>query len=139
VFIDSKLNYAGLLDCLVIDNENKSIEIFDLKTSAVMAMKSSRSYYFHCLEYRYMAQLASYKHLVQLAYPDYKISCYHITIGSGDYYPVKIWKFDDEIIDREWPFTEMIIEQIKNCTDWTDYIPTMENAILLTEPESNGH
>lgn len=135
VFVDEKLGYAGMIDLYIKDEWNKIIKLIDLKTSAVMAMKSKNSYFYHCLDYGYFRQLAGYKHLLQLRNPNYTIECYHLVIGSSDYYPMKLFKFDDELINQEWPFIELMIEAIKNETLFKDPTPTWDDTILITQPE----
>jgi len=140
VFTDELLKLAGMIDVITDDysGSNSIIYIDDLKTCAPMAMKSKKSYFYHMLDYGYFRQLAIYKHLVKLQDPTARVVCRHIVIGSGDYYPIKLFTISDKLIDREWPFIEMMIKAIREEKDFIDPVPTWDDAILITNPDDNN-
>lgn len=134
VLVDEKRGFAGMLDLLIVNHDTKKIMIIDLKTCSPSGMRNAKSYFYHCLEYSYFRQLAGYMLLVENEYPDYEIDFAHITISSDEYPQVKLFNFDKKLIERELKFIDMMIEQIINCTDWIDHIPTWDEIITIKDP-----
>lgn len=132
---DDERQICGLVDAITIDHENKTIFVDDLKTAAPMSFKSKTSWYWHCVEFSYLRQLAVYKNLLSLEYPDYQITCRHIVIGSGDYFNVRLFIIDDSLLENEWQFFLKTAYAIRKETKWVDYVPGWPEAQLITQPE----
>lgn len=70
--------YKGLVDLLKIDHENKTIEIYDLKTTGP-GLKSFVSSIFH---WKYYLQASLYYHGIQANFPEYDIKFFRDIVYS---------------------------------------------------------
>jgi len=122
---------CGMLDVLVVDDENKICYIDDLKTSTPSDMASPIRWYWKCMKYGYFNQMVVYKHFIQKKYPDYEVICRHMVIGSAEPNEIQLYIIDPELIDNKINWMYDMAERIKNEKEWVDHIPTWDEAIIL--------
>ena len=79
----------GKLDKIVIDHEEKVIDIYDIKTTSDGISSFKNSY----LKYRYDIQGEFYKKLVEQMYPDYTVSNMVFVVCSYAYKPLEVRQF----------------------------------------------
>lgn len=79
----------GKLDKIIIDHEEKVIDIYDIKTTSDSIGSFKNSY----LKYRYDIQGEFYKRLVEQMYPEYTVSNMVFVVCSYAYKPLEVRQF----------------------------------------------
>lgn len=132
---------CGMLDVLVVDDKNKICYIDDLKTSTPADMTSDKAWFWKCYKFSYFTQMAIYKHFVQEKYPDYKVICRHMVIGSAEPHEIKLYTFEDKeiqsILKDDYEAFMSWVEEIEKETEFVDEIPIWDDAYELKKP-GNG-
>ena len=114
---------TGKIDHILIDDDTKTIEIYDFKTGGYHKEKWSS----HATLYKYMLQLGFYKLLLNnsLTYRRYKVERAHILFVTPDK--------DDEVYDKVYEFNEkdenellQIMEAIYNNVKTLDFLRDKE-------------
>lgn len=151
---DSKISkqfvgLAGIPDFVRI--ENNTCYLYDLKTTRPFSPPKSYSiteeeslqtqYFFKCLNYGYFRQLAMYRMLLKLKYPNItEFVMKHIVCekANGLNYPVHVFNFSNELIDVHLQKLKLIVSQIRVEKDYRPnptrerFTPTDINNIDLT-------
>lgn len=127
---------AGILDSLIIQGDTATV--IDFKTANAAAFRTTRSWFWHCIELGYFRQLAHYGQLVRDNYPVKKIKYIHIVISSSkdDNYPVKVYELDEYTLDfkKELEIFEKTAKDIVNETLFIDPVPSFTDPIKLNIP-----
>ena len=129
---------TGKIDHINIDEENKTLEIYDFKTGNFHGEKWQS----HATLYKYALQLIFYKLLLRLSptYSKYKITRAHILFVSpsakdlaadGELVHDKIYEYSD---DEERDFNELLTAVYKHVKS-LDFID--ENSPLALYPDEN--
>ncbi len=121
---------TGKIDHILIDEKNKTIEIFDFKTSGYHKEKW-RS---HATLYKYMLQLGFYKLLLNNSptYKNYKVEKAHILFVTPDN--------DNEVYDKVYEFNEddekellMLIQTVYEMVHSLEFIDDPELFVAKDE------
>lgn len=126
---------CGIPDSVLINKEGKSAIIFDLKTARNI---EPRKYYYHAKEYGYFRQQAMYQMLLAHNYGIEKFESYHLVVEKDvdNINKVGIYLLDQVEIDKEMKFLMAVIEDISKEKKFKDKPVTMDDAILLKDPNS---
>lgn len=142
---------CGKPDALVFDENVKTVYIDDLKTAALGAMRNSTTWFWHCVEFGYLRQLANYKMMVEQTirtvnevreganvpkYDGWKVKCRHAVISSTKRgkYLTKLFLIPDRLLESPGrTFTKTVIE-IANRKTFVDPPVKWEEAEELKEP-----
>lgn len=116
---------TGKIDHINIDAKNKTIDIYDLKTSKYRPEKWQS----HPTLYKYALQLEFYKLLLQLSptYRNYKINTGHILFISPD--------DEDKVYDKAYPYTAESSEQLKSLI--RKVYPLIKSLEFVKNPKYN--
>ncbi len=116
---------TGKIDHILIDDENKTIEIYDFKTGGYHKEKW-RS---HATLYKYMLQLGFYKLLLNTSptYRKYKVERAHILFVTPDK--------DDEVYDKIYDFNDddekELVELMKVVYGWVSTLGFMNDSEIF--------
>lgn len=128
------INYCGLLDVLTIVGDTAYID--DLKTTQSSALRSPKTWAWHCIDFGYLRQMAVYTALVMQAHPDVKnIVCRHFAISTAksDLHKVKLFTIPQDLLTG--PAVEFFdtAKAILEEKDFLDPLPTWEEAEELPD------
>lgn len=132
------IGICGKTDIFVIDEANKTIYIDDVKTAALGAMRTSTTWYWHCLEFGYFRQLYGYRLMAQHMFPGFKVITRHAVISSGKRgkYLTKLFVIPEDLL---WTAgTEFLntVTAIANEKTWKDEPVGWSSAETLKRPVS---
>ncbi|MBQ8156382.1 ATP-dependent helicase [Candidatus Saccharibacteria bacterium] len=122
---------TGKIDHLIIDEQNKSIEIYDYKTGGYHKEKWKS----HATLYKYMLQLGFYKLLLNNSpnYAKYKVERAHILFVSPDK--------DGEVYDKLYEFNDEdekeLIQLIKVVYHEISTLEFMDDDELMRTPDNS--
>ena len=104
------------LDRIIVDEENKTIKIVDLKTTSNQVYGESvpldlktgyllrdwhvTGFMYSCLQYSYYRQVAFYLEAVKAKYPDYSIESFLIAVDTKGSYDVAVYTLPQEWIEE---------------------------------------
>ena len=123
---------TGKIDHLAIDEENKTIEVYDYKTSTYRA----NGWKAHPVLYEYMLQLIFYKMLLNLSpnYRKYKVTRGHILFVTKD-------KHDEEVHDKVYEYNEADEEEflklLKAVYVEISTLNFLDDPELMVSPDKN--
>ena len=122
----NKMGICGMIDFLKIDGKHATI--VDLKTANNAEPKK---YFYHCLDYGYFLQMAFYRTLVGLNYPEVSsFDCYHLTVEK-ELYNCSLFKFDSRLIDGWVQVMCNTLEEMKQTTDFSPKSVGWQDEILI--------
>jgi hypothetical protein len=102
----------SMLDRVIINEENHTITIVDLKTSADYDQFEKKFF-----DYKYYRQLAFYYGAVQntfnMPYQGYTINCYVIAINTKEPTEIKVYNISSETLNKGFNEIETLTEQLK--------------------------
>ena len=122
---------TGKIDHMIIDDEAKTIEIYDFKTGGYHKEK----WHSHATLYKYMLQLGFYKLLLNtsLTYSKYKIERAHILFVTPDK--------DDEVYDKIYEFNEdderALIELMRSVYSEVISLDFIDDPEIFVQPNEN--
>lgn len=121
---------CGALDFLKVDEKNKKAIIVDLKTAKDI---TPSKYFWHCVSYSYMRQLAMYGLLVQANYGIHDIEYRHLAveIDADKIYKVQAFTFSKEIIEAE---RAKILETLADIKKELKFLPSdtsFKDAVVI--------
>lgn len=118
------------LDRLIIDHENKTITVVDLKTTSGMVyseckkLKSKtgilfRDYHttgflFSCLQYNYHRQLAFYINAAKSLHPEYTVEAYMVAVDTKGSYDVAVYQLPEEWLKHGREDIEKLLSEYKH-------------------------
>ena len=104
------------LDRIIVDHDNKTVTIADLKTTSSNIYGECKpigtntgvlirdwhvtGFMYSCLQYSYHRQLAFYINAVQAEYPDYTVESFIIAVDTKGAYDVAVYKLPQEWLDE---------------------------------------
>ncbi len=124
---------TGKIDHILVDEENKTIEVFDFKTGKFHKEKWQS----HATLYKYMLQLEFYKLLLNNSptYKKYRVTKAHILFvtpdDDGEVYD-KIYEFDDAEEEKLLKLVEIVYQEVNSL----DFLSDPE--IFVTKNENLG-
>lgn len=133
-FASEKLAIAGVpvtgkIDHLIVDEQNKTIEIYDFKTGGYYSQK----WHSHATLYKYMLQLGFYKLLLNNSprYRQYKVEKAHILFVTPD-------QKDGEVHDKIYEFNEedekALMELMQAIYRTVSTLEFLDDAELMIAP-----
>lgn len=133
----NSLVLKGTLDRFLIDHDNKTIIIRDLKTTSQMKYNeySKSTTFLRSLAttdpFGYHLQLAMYKKLAEYNHPGYKVTHAIIdAVGTSDPYFYEGIELDLDTLDKSWKEIENILADIEKLHN-QEYIPEIINRSEL--------
>ena len=118
------------LDRLIVDHDNKTVTVVDLKTTSGMVygeckkLKSKtgilfRDYHttgflFSCLQYHYHRQLAFYIEAAKSLHPDYTIDAYIVAVDTKGSYDVAVYQLPEAWLDHGREDIEKLLTEYKH-------------------------
>ena len=131
-----EIEVCGMADALTILDDR--IYLDDFKTCSPHACRTSQHWYWHCEQMGYLRQMAHYRELVRLTYPDKRIICRHIVITNEEnVHNVSLYELSDQALKEKldefkyvmnWIASEMASTEPSR---WKDKIPDQNEAIIL--------
>ena len=104
------------LDRIIVDHDNKTVTIADLKTTSAQVYGECTplenktgilirdwhvtGFMYSCLQYSYYRQLAFYINAVKSEYPDYTVESFIVAVDTKGAYDVAVYKLPDEWIEE---------------------------------------
>lgn len=125
---------CGLPD--IVSDDGETIYIDDLKTAKGSALRSPEAWYWHCLEFGYLRQLAIYRFLIQQRNPGRKVVCRHVAVSNqkNGRYAVRLFLIPDALLVPAFYEFGTTAIAIMNERDWKDAPIGWEQAVSLQEP-----
>ncbi len=117
-FKQEDVDCKSKLDRMIVDHDNKTVTIVDLKTTSSQVYgectplpKKLRTgvlirdwhvtgFMYSCVQYAYYRQLAFYINAAQAEYPDYKIESFIIAADTKGSYDVAVYKLPEEWLEE---------------------------------------
>jgi hypothetical protein len=122
-------NLIGELDYLYLDGEQAVI--VDLKTAENI---DKRPFFYKALEYGYNTQLAYYRMLVRLNYPEIKnVKCYILAAKKDRFIPSAcFYEVSATVMDKQEEVIKNALVELQACIDgektWDDPTPSIKGA-----------
>lgn len=129
-----EIHVCGLLDTLVFDHATSTVYIDDLKTTKSASMKNPQSWYYKCVDFGYLRQLAFYRWMVMQAYPEFdNYVCRHVVISNEktDLYPLKLFIIPNEMLVKPLEEFFTVAYQIATEESFLDVLPSWSDAETL--------
>ena len=131
---------CGILDALYIDKNKEKAIIMDLKTSKEILPKK---YFWHCIKYNYIRQLAMYSILVEKNYGITDIEYQHLVMEKDPdgIYNCQTFVFEKDLIKKEVENIWKLLEEIKRETKFLPRNVGWKDAVMIgkaREYESEG-
>ena len=117
------------LDRVVVDHDNKTATVIDLKTSSSQIYGECiplphntgillrdwhvTGFMYACLQYSYYRQLAFYMNAIQAEYPDYTVDSFIIAVDTKGAYDVAVYKLPQEWIDEGYNEIKCLLSEYK--------------------------
>ena len=115
-FTQHDVECKSKLDRIIVDHDNKTVTIADLKTTSAQVygectpLKNKTGilirdwhvtgFMYSCLQYSYYRQLAFYTNAVAAEYPDYTVESFIIAVDTKGSYDVAVYKLPEEWIEE---------------------------------------
>jgi len=126
------------LDRLIVDNDNKTVTVVDLKTTSNQVYGTctplgsktgillrdwhTTGFMYSCLQYSYYRQLAFYMQAAKEQYPDYKVEAFIIAVDTKGSYDTAVYKLPTEWIKEGEDEIKCLITEYKHYKEsnvWT--------------------
>jgi hypothetical protein len=126
------------LDRLIVDNDNKTVTVVDLKTTSNQVYGTctplgsktgillrdwhTTGFMYSCLQYSYYRQLAFYMQAAKEQYPDYKVEAFIIAVDTKGSYDTAVYKLPAEWIKEGEDEIKCLITEYKHYKEsnvWT--------------------
>ncbi len=122
---------CGMLDLFHFDKKTGIAIITDLKTAKTI---DEKKYFFHCLQYGYFRQLATYGILVEHNFKPKKIIYRHLTVEKDPWgiYHTQTFEIDPALIDIARAEVEKNIEAIRVEKEFAPWDTSFKNPILIS-------
>jgi hypothetical protein len=120
---------GGMLDFYLVEGDKGTI--VDLKTTTSI---NPKDYYYTCLRYRYFEQLAIYRLLLKVNFPNVKtVKCYHLSVEkSQDMYNTEVFEIDSERLDMVTNYlVDDILPAIASEKGFKAHNPSLSTGVLL--------
>lgn len=113
---------CGLADVITVDHNTKTIYVDDFKTTSISGHVTAYRWYYKCVEYGYLRQLAHYTAMAQKIEPDYKVVGRHIVLSTSkfDCYPIYLFEFDEDLLVDAFNEFHTAVQLIDSETEWKD-------------------
>jgi len=138
ILVDEELGVKGKLDFLQISKDKKRARIVDLKTTRSV---QPHRYHYSCLDYGYYRQMAMYRYLVGITYPEVEeIACYHLAIEKDNdgIYPCMLYDLGTHRLNIELEGIQQYIQEIKSEKDFAQKTVDWDDTVLLWDvPEED--
>ena len=117
-FSQHNVDCKSKLDRLIVDHDNKTVTIVDLKTTSNQVYGECKplakklktgilmrdwhvtGFMYSCLQYAYYRQLAFYINAAIAEYPDYGVEAFIVAVDTKGSYDVAVYKLPEEWIDE---------------------------------------
>jgi len=126
------------LDRLIVDNENKTVTLIDLKTTSsqvygectplntdtgiLMRDWHVTGFMYSCLQYSYYRQLAFYINAVKAEYPEYKVEAFIVAVDTKGSYDSAVYQLPKEWLDKGNEEIQCLLTELnhyKETNNWS--------------------
>ena len=127
------------LDRMIVDHDNKTVTIVDLKTTSSQVYgectplpKKLRTgvlirdwhvtgFMYSCIQYSYYRQLAFYINAAQSQFPDYKVESFIVAVDTKGSYDVAVYKLPEEWIEEGHNEIKCLLSEYKHYKETNNF------------------
>ena len=138
-FKQEDVDCKSKLDRMIVDHDNKTVTIVDLKTTSSQVygectplpkkLKTGllirdwhvTGFMYSCIQYSYYRQLAFYINAAQAEYPDYKIESFIIAADTKGSYDVAVYKLPEEWLEEGNNEIKCLLSEYKHYKETNNF------------------
>ena len=127
------------LDRIIVDHDNKTVTIVDLKTTSSQVYGECNpmpkklktgvlirdwhvtGFMYSCVQYSYYRQIAFYINAVKAEYPDYTVESFIVAVDTKGVYDVAVFKLPDEWIEEGNNEIKCLLSEYKHYKETNNF------------------